>query len=169
LRPLLTTSNAHLANEADICPYLAAADVMIADHSSAAFEYLLRDRPIVRFHAPALIALANIHPDYVALLESASRSVVDIDGAIAEVERAISDPAALSATRRAVAADLFYEPGTATARCAAALYEAVGLEPERVPEHRAADTQGTRAEQTNSTGAASGASGHPADIWQPSA
>ena len=45
---------------------------MITDHSSAGFEYLLLDRPIVRIHVPALIALANIHPDYVMLLESAS-------------------------------------------------------------------------------------------------
>ena len=110
---------------------------MVADHSSAAFEYLLRDRPIVRFHAPALIGLANIHPDYVALLERASQSVTDIDGAVAAVERALSDPTALSAARRAVAADLFHEPGTATARCAAALYEAVELEPRRVPGARA--------------------------------
>ena len=50
--------------------------------------------------------------------------------AVAEVERALSDPTALSAARRAVAADLFHEPGTATARCAAALYEAVELEPQ---------------------------------------
>jgi len=169
LRPLLATGNAHLAHEADICPYLAAADVMIADHSSAAFEYLLRDRPIVRFHAPALIALANIHPDYVALLESASRSVTDIDGALREVDRALSDPAALSATRRAVAADLFYEPGSATARCAAALYEAVELEPRRAPEHRAAGVRGPSAEQANSGGTAGHTPGHPADIWQPSA
>ena len=28
--------------------YLAAADVMITDHSSAGFEYLLVDRPLIR-------------------------------------------------------------------------------------------------------------------------
>jgi hypothetical protein len=169
LRPLLATDNAHLAVGADICPYLAAADVMVADHSSAAFEYLLRDRPIVRFRAPALIQLANIHPDYVTLLESASRSVIDIDGTLRELDRALSDPTALSATRRAVAADLFYKPGTATARCAAALYESVGLEPRRVPQHRTAGVLAPLADQTNSSGAASRAPAHPADIWQPSA
>ena len=38
---------------------------MITDHSSAGFEFLLRDRPLVRIHRPALLERANIHPDYV--------------------------------------------------------------------------------------------------------
>jgi hypothetical protein len=130
LQPLLSTAHAHLARTADICPYLVAADVLIADHSSAAFEYLLRDRPIVRIHAPALIALANIHPDYVALLDSASESVTTLTQAVMAVERALADPSARSATRQTVAEDLFHEPGTATQRCAAALYDAVGLHPQ---------------------------------------
>ena len=37
---------------ANISPCLAAADVMITDHSSAGFEYLLLDRPLVRIHMP---------------------------------------------------------------------------------------------------------------------
>ena len=36
LQPLLAGAHALLARGADICPYLAAADVMITDHSSAA-------------------------------------------------------------------------------------------------------------------------------------
>ena len=126
---------------------------MIADHSSAAFEYLLRDRPIVRIHAPALIALANIHPDYVMLLESASHSVTDVGQAMTAVERALADPAARSATRRAVAADLFYQPGTATQRCADALYEAVELASRHVSAPRTAalhEIDGERADAGSS-------------------
>ena len=66
--PHLAAGSAVLATEADICPYLAAADVMVTDHSSAGFEYLLLDRPLVRIHVPALITLANIHQDYVRML-----------------------------------------------------------------------------------------------------
>jgi hypothetical protein len=117
-----------LAHGADICPCLAAADLLITDHSSAGFEYLLLDRPIVRIHLPALIEHAHIHPDYVALLSDVSESVCDAPGAVAAVERGLAHPTARSAARRAVAADLFHEPGTATARCAAALYDAIGLE-----------------------------------------
>jgi CDP-glycerol glycerophosphotransferase (TagB/SpsB family) len=127
LRPHLREGSVVFANGVDICPYLAAADVMITDHSSAGFEYLLLDRPIVRIHQPALIELANIHHDYVDLLARVSESTTAIEDTVAAVERAIDDPKLRSADRRAVAADLFHEPGSATARCADALYEAVGL------------------------------------------
>jgi CDP-glycerol glycerophosphotransferase (TagB/SpsB family) len=128
LRPHLSAGGAVLAPGADICPYLVAADAVITDHSSAGFEYLLLDRPIVRIHIPELIKVANIHADYVRLLGEVSESVTDAAGAIAAVSRALANPEERSASRRAVAADLFHEPGGATARCAAALYEAIGLE-----------------------------------------
>ena len=129
LQPHLAAGSAVLANAADICPYLVASDVMVTDHSSAGFEYLLRDRPLVRIHVPELITLADIHQDYVQLLSDVSESTSDVDDTAAAVERALADPAARSATRRAVAADLFHEPGTSTARCAEALYEAIDLDP----------------------------------------
>jgi hypothetical protein len=127
LQPHLAGGSAILASEADICPYLAAADVMVTDHSSAGFEYLLLDRPLVRVHVPALITLANIHQDYVRMLADVSESTTAVDDTVAAIERAIADPDARSHTRRAVAADLFHEPGSATERCADALYETIGL------------------------------------------
>jgi len=130
LVPYLEKGSAILAPGADICPYLAAADVMITDHSSAGFEYLLRDRPLIRIHVPELIELASIHRDYVQLLAAVSESTTGPDDTAAAVERVLADPAALSSTRRAVAANLFHEPGTATVRCAEALYEAIELEPQ---------------------------------------
>jgi CDP-glycerol glycerophosphotransferase (TagB/SpsB family) len=130
LVPYLEKGTAILAPGADICPYLAAADVMVTDHSSAGFEYLLRDRPLVRIHVPELIALANVHQDYVRLLASVSESTSGLDDTVAAVERALAGPDTSSSARRAVAANLFHEPGTATARCAEALYEAIELEPQ---------------------------------------
>jgi GT2 family glycosyltransferase len=116
-----------LAPGADICPYLASADLLITDHSSAGFEYLLLDRPIVRIHVPELIASAQIHRDYVSLLSDVSESALDTASAIRAVERGFGNPTARAATRREVAADLFHDPGRATERCVAALYEAIGL------------------------------------------
>jgi len=112
---------------------------MITDHSSAGFEFLLRDRPIVRIHRPALIKLANIHQDYVDLLASVSDSVNVVDEARAAVERGLRDPSARGADRRAVAADLFYRPGGATRRSVEALCELIELEPAAVAlaEHEA--------------------------------
>jgi hypothetical protein len=128
LAPLLSAANGHLASSADVCPYLAAADLLVTDHSSCGFEYLLLDRPVVRIHRPELIALASIHRDYVALLAEASESVNTAGEAVAAIERGLTVPAARSAERRAIAADLFHEAGTATRRCANALYEAIGLD-----------------------------------------
>ena len=129
LTPLLEGRRGVIAPGHDISPYLVAADVMITDHSSAGFEYLLRDRPIVRIHRPELIALANIHSDYVELLASVADSVNTWTETVLAAERALADPGARSAARRTVAADLFYKPGGATARAVRYLYEALDLEP----------------------------------------
>jgi hypothetical protein len=129
LQPLLRHTRGVLAPGHDISPYLVAADLMITDHSSAGFEYLLRDRPLVRIHRPELIREANIHADYVELLASASESVTSVDETIAAVERGLASPDALSERRRGVAADLFYRPGGATARAIRGLYDAIELEP----------------------------------------
>jgi hypothetical protein len=129
LNGIMSGETAHLAGEADVCPYLAAADVMITDHSSAGFEYLLLDRPLVRIHVPELIRSSNINEEYVAMLIEASRSVTDAASAARAVERALADPSAGSPSRRAVAQELFHLPGTATARAVSELYDAMELAP----------------------------------------
>ena len=88
----------------------------------------LLDRPLVRIHVPELVAVANIHQDYVRLLADVSESTTQVDDTVIAVERALAEPATKSAMRQVVARDLFHEPGTATARCADGLYEAIGLE-----------------------------------------
>lgn len=129
LQPLLVAGQVVIAPGHDISPYLVASDVMITDHSSAGFEYLLLDRPIVRIHRPALLQLANVHADYANLLASVSESVEDARATIDATARALSDPSTRSERRREVADDLFYQPGTATARSVAELYAALELEP----------------------------------------
>jgi hypothetical protein len=129
LEPLLVKGRSVIAPGHDISPYLVATDLMITDHSSAGFEFLLRDRPIVRIHRPQLIELANIHPDYVSLLASVSHSVEALDDVLASVERGLAEPGVLSDERRRVAADLFYKPGGATARSVRELYDVMELEP----------------------------------------
>jgi hypothetical protein len=69
-----------------------------------------------------------VHPDYAQLLGDCAHNVTDADAAVRAVELALGDPAARGATRRRVAAELFYRPGTASARCAAALYDVLQLE-----------------------------------------
>ena len=118
LAPLFDRPGALLANTPNIAPLLAAADVLITDHSSAGFEYLLLDRPVVRIEIPDLIRDADVHPDYVELLAEASHNVRTAEYALRMVDRALAEPRVKSAARRRVAADLFYRPGSATLRAA---------------------------------------------------
>jgi len=128
LEPILRAGGGWLADSSDACPYLAAADVLITDHSSVGFEYLLLDRPIIRIEMPALIANTDINAEYVALLREASTTVREVGETIAAVERCLTDARSLSESRRAVASELFYKPGTATARAVRELYEAIELD-----------------------------------------
>ena len=129
LQPLLVPGKGVLAHGHDISPYLVAGDVMVTDHSSAGFEYLLGDKPIVRIHRPQLIELANIHPDYVALLASVATSADTLPQTLTAVERALAHPLEQSADRRRVAGELFYKAGGATARSVRELYDALDLAP----------------------------------------
>ena len=44
----------------DITPLLAAADLLVTDHSTVGFEFALLDRPLIVFDAPDLRAAARI-------------------------------------------------------------------------------------------------------------
>jgi len=129
LSPALQGAGGHLAKPGTIAPYLVAADLMISDHSSAAFEYLLLNRPLIRIEMPELITRTNIPPDYVALLAEASTTVRSVAEILRAVEHGLTNPALLADTRRIVAQELFYKPGTATARAVQELYEIIELAP----------------------------------------
>jgi hypothetical protein len=129
LGPALQGPRGHLAKRGTISPYLVAADLMISDHSSAAFEYLLLDRPLIRIEMPELIARTNIPPDYVALMAESSTSVKELPEILRAVEQGLANPGLQSKPRKAVAEELFYMPGTATARAAQELYELMELGP----------------------------------------
>jgi hypothetical protein len=118
---------------ADSSPLLAASDVMVTDHSSIGFEFCLLDRPLVIFDAPDLARVARINPEKIALLRGAAR-VVRTAGevgpaALEEMEHLEH----LAEARRALAREMFYEPGTATERGLSMVYELLELPP---PVHR---------------------------------
>lgn len=129
LEPLLRRYDGLLATGSNSSRYLPAADVMITDHSSVGFEYLLLDRPLVRIHVPELIKNTDIEPSYVELMANASSSTNNVEETVAAVHKSFADPAYKSTERVAVANEMFYKPGTATARAVEALYELMELEP----------------------------------------
>ena len=108
---------------ADASPFLAAADVMVTDHSSVGFEYLVLDRPLLVFDVPDLIEAARINPERVEQLRSAATVVGTVDDLAAAATRELADAGRLSHARRRIASDMFFEPGHATARAVALVRE----------------------------------------------
>jgi len=129
LSPLLRKTGGILAAGGDCCPFLAASDVLVTDHSSVGFEYLLLDRPLVRIHVDRLIAGTSVNPDYVEIMSRVSTTIMRPAEIVTAVEASLADPISKSAERKAVATDLFYGPGSATARAVTELYDAIELAP----------------------------------------
>jgi hypothetical protein len=124
MRAIETRGDVHYVEGPDASPYLAAADLMVTDHSSVGFEYLILDRPLIVFDVPGLVDAARINPEKVEQLRSAARVVRSV-GELTEAATAeLAAPGRLSAERQRVAADIFYKAGGATPR-AMALIQAV--------------------------------------------
>ncbi len=116
LKPLLD-DHTRLVKDFDVVPYMYLADLLITDASSVSNEYALLDRPMVFLDVPQL--LANMRRKGVALdLETWGRkggvTVQWPDEAIEAVASALAHPRRDGAIRRAMARDLFYNPGRAT-------------------------------------------------------
>jgi UDP-N-acetyl-D-mannosaminuronic acid transferase (WecB/TagA/CpsF family) len=79
-------------------------------------------------HVPELLEQSNTNHEYVELLRAASATATDTDTVVAAVEQSLGDPTQLSATRVAVARDLFYRAGTATQRATDELYAVMELD-----------------------------------------
>jgi hypothetical protein len=127
LQPLERPGQVVLSDTADATPLLAAADLMVTDHSSVGFEFCLLDRPVIVFDTPDLAAAARISPERMAALRGAARVVTDASalGTAATEELAGADR--LQKERAAVAGPLFHQPGTATDRALEVVYELLDL------------------------------------------
>jgi hypothetical protein len=121
-----------LAGGADSTPYVLASDLLITDHSSIGFEFCVLDRPVVVFDTPELLTAARVNPDKAALLRSAARLVTRVEDLPAGVRSELQDPSRLRNQRASAARMVFYQPGRATERALALVYEMLEL-PSRLP------------------------------------
>ncbi len=107
-----------LVREPDVIEPLYVADVLITDASSVASEFSLLDRPMVFLDTPELIADALAAEHSMTDLETWGRNgglVVKQPGEVTgAIEYCLHHPREGSDVRRAMAKDLFYNPGTAT-------------------------------------------------------
>jgi glycosyltransferase involved in cell wall biosynthesis len=116
-----------IARESNGCPYMAVSDAMVSDHSSIAFEYMLLDRPLIVLDRPALINQATVNPEKVRRLRAAADVAADPREVPDMLLSALQQPQRRSVERRQTAADLFFQPGTATDRALALLYRLIDL------------------------------------------
>lgn len=130
LRPLVD-GHTRMVADYDVVPYLFLADLLITDASSVSNEYSLMDRPMVFIDVPELLGRAK----------NKRRSAVDLDTwgrrggetarwpdeAVEAVASSLANPSAKSELRRAMARDLFYQPGSATERAVAWIVDRLGL------------------------------------------
>ncbi len=127
LGALLQDGKGMLVRDGNVSPWLVAADVLVSDHSSVGFEYLLLDRPVVRIEVPELIRRAGVAKEYVSLMAAASMTAHEAHEVIQSVAQGLSNPGRQSDIRRQVAAELFYRPGGATGRAVRELYQLIEL------------------------------------------
>jgi hypothetical protein len=116
LRPLLDR-HTKLVRDYDVVPYLFVADLLVSDASSVSNEYALLDRPMMFLDVPQL--LDNMQRKGVALdLDTWGRkggvTTRWPDEAVEAVEWSLAHPRDASRVRRAMARDLFFNPGQAT-------------------------------------------------------
>ena len=127
LEPILRRGGGRLVRDGNAAPWLVASDVLVTDHSSIGFEYLLLDRPLVRIEMPELISGAHVPTEYVELMAEAAASVRDAAGVLQAVDAAFQNPVDGSEQRRRVAEELFFDPGRATERAVAEIYALMEL------------------------------------------
>jgi hypothetical protein len=113
----MESEHVRLVHERDVVHTLSIADLLITDASSVANEFALLDRPIVFIDVPDLFELTlkkNARLDLETWGRRGGEVVSDVSEAVEAVESGLADPAARSDVRRALVADLFFNPGRAT-------------------------------------------------------
>ena len=108
----------HVSPEPDVIPLLALADLLVTDASSVSTEFSLVDRPMIFLDVPELLAKSERKQDSMLDLDTwgrkGGRIVKDPGSIVQAVEESLANPAEHSAVRRAMAADVFFNPGHAT-------------------------------------------------------
>lgn len=112
----------------DVIPPMHAADLMITDISSVAFEWLQRDRPLIFMVFENQLARWEGKAD----LDTWGRKIgIECDDVAALprlIESELADPMRLSPVRRAACADIYFHVGCATGAAMKEFYAALGME-----------------------------------------
>ena len=116
LKPLLD-EHTRLASGLDVVPYMFVADLLLTDASSVSNEYALLDRPMVFLDVPQLLAAMTRKGVALDLDTWGRKGGITArwpDEAVEAIQWSLAHPRHASKLRRAMARDLFYNPGHAT-------------------------------------------------------
>jgi hypothetical protein len=133
LAPLLD-AHTRLVHDYDVVPYLFVADLLITDASSVSNEYALMNRPMVFLDVPQLLAAMQKKGVALDLDTWGRKGGVTVrwpDEAVEAVRWSLAHPRNGAALRRAMARDLFHNPGSATDRAMEWISDRLGLAPRR--------------------------------------
>lgn len=118
--------------DADVVPLMWAADLLLTDASSVAFEYTLLDRPIIHFEVPEIMSGRWAHMfDLETWGLKGGHMVKTAADLREEIPRLLENPSEKSEIRQAIAKDLFHQPGRAAENSARAVYGLLDLAPPR--------------------------------------
>lgn len=118
LAPLLD-AHTRLVHDYDVVPYLFLADLLVTDASSVSNEYALMNRPMVFLDVPQLLAAMQRKGVALDLDTWGRKGGVTVrwpDEAVEAIAWSLAHARSGAALRRAMARDLFYNPGSATDR-----------------------------------------------------
>ncbi len=116
LKPLLDR-HTKLATGLDVVPYMYVADLLLTDASSVSSEFSLLDRPMVFLDVPQLLSAMTKKGVALDLDTWGRKGGVTVrwpDDAVEAIGWSLAHPGHASKLRRAMARDLFYNPGHAT-------------------------------------------------------
>lgn len=126
----LEGEHVRLVRDYDIIPTLLIADLLLTDASSVANEFALLDRPVVFLDVPELLEITRRKGARLDL-DTWGRKGGEVahgpDEALEGIEAALARPAAHSVVRKAMVADLFFNPGRATETAMTWLAAELGL------------------------------------------
>ena len=118
LAPLLD-AHTRLVHDYDVVPYLFLADLLVTDASSVSNEYALMNRPMVFLDVPQLLAAMQRKGVALDLDTWGRKGGVTVrwpDEAVEAIAWSLAHSRRGASLRRAMARDLFYNPGSATDR-----------------------------------------------------
>jgi hypothetical protein len=109
----------------DVVPLMTAADVMVSDASSAAYEFALLDRPIVFLETEGMRDKLKPKADLETWGQKVGAVAASPAHLRATIERELADPGRLTELRHALTSDLFFEPGRAADNAVRAILAAL--------------------------------------------